>query len=132
METTLNNLDLMATEIKDTLTDFLLNHSAIAPFNMDEVFCFSPEGTRYYADMDIAGVKMQKSLSQRYGEFYSMVLTALKDQPEDVLSKISKSKDVITRAIEHRITPCDNTKQVLTLSLKALEEQLSILKDNKK
>jgi tryptophanyl-tRNA synthetase len=124
METTLNNLDLMATEIKDTLTDFLLNHSAIAPFNMDEVFCFSPEGTRYYADMDIAGVKMQKSLSQRYG--------ALKDQPEDVLSKISKSKDVITRAIEHRITPCDNTKQVLTLSLKALEEQLSILKDNKK
>jgi len=46
-----------------------------------------------------------------------------------VLLKISKSKEVITRTIDHKITFCDNTKHALDLALAALEDQLKILKD---
>jgi hypothetical protein len=57
-----------------------------------------------------------------------MLYPLLKDQPEDVLSKISKSKEVITRTIDHRLTFCDNSKHALYLALVALEDQLKLLK----
>ena len=108
----------------------MLNHSSIEsrkPY--DEVWFIDPEGDRYYADLDKVGMKMQSYLSECYGQFYSMLLPILEDQPEDVLSKISKSKEVITRTIDHRITFCNNTKYALHLALVALEDQLKIIKD---
>jgi len=72
---------------------------------------------------------MQSYLSECYGQFYSIFDPLLKDQPEDVMLKISKSKEVITRTIDHKITFCDNTKHALDLALAALEDQLKILKD---
>jgi hypothetical protein len=89
----------------------------------------SPEGDRYYAELDRVGMKMQSYLSECYGQFYSIFDPLLKDQPEDVMLKISKSKEVITRTIDHKITFCDNTKHALDLALAALEDQLKILKD---
>jgi len=74
-------------------------------------------------------MKMQSYLSECYGQFYSIFDPLLNDQPEDVLLKISKSKEVITRTIDHKITFCDNTKHALDLALAALEDQLKILKD---
>ena len=130
METTLNYLDIRAKEMKDSLTHFMLNHSSIEPRKpYDEIWYMTPEGDRYYADLDIVGMKMQSYLSECYGQFYSMFDSLLKDQPEDVLSMISKSKEVITRTIDHRLTFCDNTKHALHLALVALEDQLKILKD---
>ena len=130
METTLDYLEPRAKEIKDSLTHFMLNHSSIEsrkPY--DEIWYMTPEGDRYYADLDIVGMKMQSYLSECYGQFYSMIDPLLKDQPEDVLSIISKSKEVITRTIDHRLTFCDNTKHALHLALVAFEDQLKILKD---
>ena len=130
METVLNYLDLRAKEIKDSLTHFMLNHSSIEPRKpYDEIWYMSPEGDRYYAELDRVGMKMQSYLSECYGQFYSIFDPLLKDQPEDVLLKISKSKEVITRTIDHKITFCDNTKHALDLALAALEDQLKILKD---
>jgi hypothetical protein len=130
METKLNNLDLMAKEIKDTLTDFMLNHSRIEPRRSygDEVICFTPEGDRSYSFLDEAGRKVQSSLSESYGRFYSALLPLLKDQSDDVLSKMSKLKEIIIRTIEHRITWCGNTQQALDCALVALEDQLKLLK----
>ena len=108
----------------------MLNHSSIEPRKpYDEIWYMSPEGDRYYAELDRVGMKMQSYLSECYGQFYSMLHTLLKDQPEDVLAKISKSKEVITRTIEHKLTFCDNTKNALHLALAALEDQLNILKE---
>jgi hypothetical protein len=130
LETTLNYLDLRAKEIKDSLTHFMLNHSSIEPRKpYDEIWCMGPEGDRYYADLDRVGMKMQSYLSECYGQFYSMLHSLLKDQPEDVLSNISKSKEVITRTIDHRLTFCDNTKHALHLALVAFEDQLKTLKE---
>jgi len=130
LETILKYLDPRAKEIKDSLTHFMLNHSSIEPRKpYDEIWCMGPEGDRYYADLDNVGMKMQAYLSECYSQFYSMIHPLLKDQPEDVLSKISKSKEVITRTIDHRITFCDNTKHALHLALVAFDEQLKILKD---
>ena len=130
METTLNYLGIRAKEIKDSLTHFMLNHSSIEPRKpYDEIWYMTPEGDRYYADLDIVGMKMQSYLSECYGQFYSIFDPLLKDQPEDVLLIISKSKEVITRTIDHRLTFCDNTKHALHLALVALEDQLRILKD---
>lgn len=129
METTLNNIDLMAKEIKDTLTDFMLNHSRIEPRwqYRDEVICFTPEGDRSYAFLDDAGRKVQSSLSINYGRFYSILHPLLKDQSDDVLSKVSKLNEIIIRTIEHRITWCENTQKALDLTLVALEDQLKLL-----
>jgi hypothetical protein len=130
LETTLNYIDLRAKEIKDSLTHFMLNHSSIEPRKpYDEVWCTGPEGDRYYADLDNVGRKMQSYLSECYGQFYFMLHSLLKDQPEDVLSKFTKSKEVITRTIEHKLTFCDNTRHALHLALVALEDQLNLLKD---
>jgi hypothetical protein len=130
LETILNYLEPRAKEIKDSLTHFMLNHSSIEPRKpYDENWCMGPEGDRYYADLDIVGMKMQSYLSECYGQFYSMLQPLLKDQPEDVLSRISKSKEVITRTIDHRLTFCDNTKHASHLALAALEDQWKILKD---
>ena len=130
METILNYLDLRAKEIKDSLTHFMLNHSSIEPRKpYDEIWYMSPEGDRYYAELDRVGMKMQSYLSECYGQFYSIFDPLLKDQPEDVQLKISKSKEIITRTIDHKITFCDNTKLALDLALAALEDQLKILKD---
>ena len=130
MENILNYLDLRAKEIKDSLTHFMLNHSSIEPRKpYDEIWYMSPEGDRYYAELDRVGMKMQSYLSECYGQFYSIFDPLLKDQPEDVMLKISKSKEVITRTIDHKITFCDNTKHALDLALAALEDQLKILKD---
>jgi hypothetical protein len=108
----------------------MLNHSSIEPRKpYDEIWCMGPEGDRYYADLDSVGMKMQSYLSECYGQFYSIFHPLLNDQPEDVLSIISKSKEVITRTIDHRITFCDNTKHALHIALVALEDQLKILKD---
>jgi len=130
LETILNYIDLRAKEIKDSLTHFMVNHSSIEPRKpYDEIWCMGPEGDRYYADLDSVGMKMQSYLSECYGQFYSMLLSFLKDQPEDVLSKISKSKEVITRTIDHRITFSDNTKHALHIALGALDDQMKVLKD---
>jgi hypothetical protein len=130
LETILNYLEPRAKEIKDSLTHFMLNHSSIEPRKpYDEVWYIDPEGDRYYGDLDKVGMKMQSYLSECYGQFYSMIHPLLEDQPEDVLSKISKSKEIITRTIDHRLTFCDNTKHALHLALAALEDQLKILKD---
>ena len=130
LETISSYLDQRAKEIKDSLTHFMLNHSSIEPRKpYDEVWYMDPEGDRHYAALDRVGMKMQSYLSECYGQFYSMFDPLLKDQPEDVLLKISKSKEVITRTIDHRLTFCDNTKHALQLALAALEEQIKILKD---
>ena len=129
METILDYLDLRAKEIKDSLTHFMLNHSSIEPRKpYDEIWYVGPEGDRYYAALDSVGMKMQSYLSECYEQFYSMLYPLLNDQPEDVLSKITKSKEVITRTIDHRLTFCDNTKHALHLALVALEDQLKLLK----
>lgn len=130
METLWNYLEPRAKEIKDSLTHFMLNHSSIEPRKpYDEIWYMDPEGDRYYSELDTVGMKMQSYLSECYGKFCSMFHTLLIDQPEDVLLKISKSKEVITRTIDHRLTFCDNTKHALQLALVALEDQLKTLKD---
>jgi len=123
-------LDPRAKEIKDSLTHFMLNHSSIEPRKpYDEIWYMSPEGDRYYAELDKVGMKMQSYLSECYGKFYSMLLPLLENQPEDVLLKISKSKEVITRTIEHKLSFCENTKQALQIALEAFEDQLKTIKD---
>ena len=130
METVLNYLEPRAQEIRDSLTHFMLNHSSIVPRKpYDEIWYMSPEGDRYYGELDKIGMKMQSYLSECYGQFYSMLTSLLEDQSEDLLLKISKSKEVITRTIDHRLTFCDNTKNALHLALAALEEQLKIIRD---
>jgi hypothetical protein len=131
MGTISNNIDLMAKEIKDTLTDFMLNHSRIEPRRSygDEVICFTPEGDRSFAFLDDAGRKVQSSLSESYGRFYSKLHMLLKDQSDDVLSKMSKFNEVMIRTIEHRLTWCENTQQALHRALVALDDQLKLVKD---
>jgi hypothetical protein len=130
METSLHNMDLMAKEIKDALTDFMLNHSNIEPRlkYYDEVGFFSPEGDRSYAYLEDAGREVQSSLSKSYARYYSKLNQLLKDQSDDVLSRISKLNEVIIRTIEHRLTWCENTQQALDRALLALEDQLKLLK----
>ncbi|MGA6993464.1 MAG: hypothetical protein WBX50_06175 [Candidatus Deferrimicrobiaceae bacterium] len=128
METTLNNIDLMAKKIKDTLTDFMLNHSRIEPPRYEEVCLFTPEGDRSYDFLDAAGRKVQSSLSKSYGRFYSTLHPLLKDQSDDVLSKMSKLDEVLIRTIEHRLTWCVNTQQALDRALEALDDQLKLVK----
>ena len=107
----------------------MLNHSSIEPRKYEEVVYVGPEGDRYYGDLDRVGMKMQSYLSECYSHFCSACDPLLENQPEEVLSKILKSKEVITRTIEHRITFCNNTKYALHLALAALEDQLKTLKD---
>ena len=128
METIRNNIDLKAKEIKDTFTDFMLNHSRIEPPRYEEVAFFSPEGDRSYDFLDDAGRKVQSSLSESYERYYSTVQPLLKDQSDDVLSKMAKLNDVIVRTIEHKLTWCENTQQALDLALAALEDQVKLLK----
>jgi hypothetical protein len=128
METMSGNIDLMAKEIKDTLTDFMLKHSRIEPPRFEEVYLCTPEGDRSYASLDDAGGKVQSSLSKSYGRFYSTLHPLLKDQPDDVLSKMSKLNEVLVRTIEHKITWCKNTQEALDLALVALEDQLKLVK----
>lgn len=128
METILNNIEIMAKEIKDTLTDFMLNHSSIEPRRFEEVTFFTPEGDRSYNFLDDAGRKIQSALSESYGRFYSTLHPLLKDQSEDVLLKMSKLNEVITRTIEHKLTWCGNTQEALDRSLVALEDQLKLVK----
>jgi hypothetical protein len=71
---------------------------------------------------------MQSYLSECYGHFCSAFQPLLEDQPEGVLLKISKSKEIIARTIDHRLTFCESSKQALHLALAALEDQLKILK----
>ena len=129
MGTLSDYLDPRAKEIKDSLTHFMLNHSSIEPRKQEEVVYVGPEGDRYYADLDRVGMKMQSYLSECYNQFYSSFEPLLEDQPEDVLSKISKSKEVITRTIEHKLSFCENTKQALQIALEAFEDQLKTIKD---
>jgi hypothetical protein len=128
--TKLNNLDLMAKEIKEILKDFMLNHSRIEPQRpySDEVICITPEGDRFYAYLDDAGRKVQSSLLESYGKYYSTLQSLLKGQPDEVLSKMSKLDEVIMRTIEHRITWCKNTKEALDRAVAALEDQMKLLK----
>ena len=129
MGTMLDYLDPRVKEIKDSLTHFMLNHSSIEPRKpYDEIWYIDPEGDRYYSDLDKVGMKMQSYLSECYGQFYSILYPLLEDQPEDVLLKISKTKEVITRTIDHRLTFCESSKQALNLALAALEDQLKIIK----
>jgi hypothetical protein len=128
METIRNNIELMAKEIRDTLTDFMLNHSKIEPRRFEEVTFFSPEGDRTYDFLDDAGRKVQSSLSESYDRYYSTVQPLLKDQPDDVLSKMTKLSEVITRTIGHKLTWCENTQQALDLALAALEDQFKLVK----
>jgi hypothetical protein len=129
LETLSKYLDRRAKEVKDSLTHFMLNHSSIVPRKpYDEVWHMTPEGDRYYAELDKVGFKMQSYLSECYNQFYSVLDPLLENQPEAVLSKMAKTKEVITRTIEHRITFCESSKQALNLALAALEEQLTIVK----
>lgn len=129
MENASKNLEQMAKQIRDTLTDFMLNHSVIEPPRYEEVAFFTPEGDRSYAYLDVAGQKLQTDLSKRYAEYYSKVQALLKGQPDDVSKKMAKHHEVITRTIEHKITWCEDTQQALDLALAALDDQLKLAKD---
>jgi len=129
MGTIWDYLDPRAKEIKDSLTHFMLNHSSIEPRKQEEVVYVTPEGDRYYAALDKVGMKMQSYLSECYGHFCSAFQPLLEDQPEDVLLKISKSKEIITRTIDHRLTFCESSKQALHIALAAFESQLKILRE---
>ena len=128
MGTKLNDIDLRAKEIRDTLTDFMLNHSRIEPIRYEEVCYFTPEGCRSYDYLDDAGRKVQSALSKRYGRFYSTLHPLLKGQSDEVLSKMSKLNEVVTRTIEHKLTWSENTQEALDLALVALEDQLKLVK----
>jgi hypothetical protein len=128
LDTKWNAIDRKAKEIKDTLTDFILNHSSIEPRRFEEVTYFTPEGDRSYDFLDDAGRKVQSSLLKSYKRFTSTLHPLVKDQPEDVLSKMSKRNEVIMRTIEHKLTWCENTQQALDLALEALEDQLTLVK----
>ncbi len=130
METAMNNIDLMAKEIRETLTDFMLNHSRIEPPRSysDEMVSITPEGDRSYAYLDDAGRKVQSSLSEMYGRFASAVEPLIRDQPDDVLARMSKLYQVVARTIEHRLTWCGNTQEALDLALAALADQLKTVK----
>jgi hypothetical protein len=118
----------MAKEIKDTLTDFMLNHSKIEPRRFEEVTFFTPEGDRSYDFLDDAGRKVQSALSESYGRFYSTLHPLLKDQSDDVMSKMAKLNEVLVRTIEHKMTWCENTQQALDRALVALEDQIKLAK----
>jgi len=128
MESILSNIELMAKEIKDTLTDFMLNHSKIEPRRFEEVTFFTPEGDRSYDFLDDAGRKVQSALSESYGRFYSTLHPLLKDQSDDVMSKMAKLNEVLVRTIEHKMTWCENTQQALDRALVALEDQIKLAK----
>lgn len=128
METKWNNIDHMAKKIKDTLTDFLLNHSRIEPPRYEEVASFTPEGDRNYDFLDEAGRKVQSALSESYGRFSSTLQPLLKDQSDDVLLKMSKLNEVVVRTIGHKLTWCKNTQEALDRALEALEDQLKLAK----
>jgi hypothetical protein len=128
MKTILNNIDLMAKEVKDTLTDFMLNHSRIEPRRYEEVYYCTPEGDRSYYSLDDAGFKVQSALSKNYGRFYSTLHSLLKDQSDDVALKMSQLNEVLMRTIAHKVTWCENTQQALDLALAALEDQLKLVK----
>jgi hypothetical protein len=130
VKTASNNIDQMAKEITDTLTVFMLNHSRIVPpkLYVDEVCCLTPEGDGSYDFLDEVGYKLQSSLSNSYGLYYSTLLSLIKDPSEDVLSGMSKFNEIVVRTIEHRITPCSNTKEALHRALVALEGQLGLVK----
>lgn len=128
MEALLRNVELMAEQIKDTLTDFMLNHSRIEPPRYEEVCYFTPEGNRSYDYLDDAGRKVQVVLSESYGRFYSILHSLLKDRSDDDSSKMSNLNEVITRTINHKLTWCENTQQALDLALAALEDQLNLIK----
>lgn len=129
MDVFLYYLDRYERELKDSLTHFMLNHSAIAPLNIEEVYCTSPDGNRHYCDMDVVGMKMQSYLLEFYGQFCSMVAPVLEGQPDEVLSKMHKSRVLIIRTIEHRLTSCESSRQALDLALAALEGQVAIVKE---
>jgi hypothetical protein len=130
LEAMIDYLDLRAKEIKDSLTHFMLNHSEIeARKPYDEIWYMSPEGDRYYAELDKVGMKMQSYLSECYSHFYSMLCQIFNDQPDEILVNLLKSKEVIIRTIDHRLTFCENTKHALQLALAALDEQLKLLND---
>lgn len=130
METVLTYIDPRAKEFKDSLKHFMLNHSTIEPRKpCDEVCCMTPEGDRYYGDMDNLGRKMQVYLSECYGQIYTVLNSSLEGQPDEILTKLSKTKEVITRTIDHRLTFCENTQHALHLALVAFDEQLKMLND---
>lgn len=129
MDAALGHLDRYVKELKDSLTHFMMNRSAIAPLNMEEVYSMSPEGNRYYSDLDSVGTKMQSYLSECYGQFYSMIAPILEGQPDEVLSKMHKSRVLITRTIEHKLTFCNTSRQALDLALAALDGQVAIVKE---
>src|SRR4030067_2455970 len=86
MGTRLNNIELMAKKIKDTVTDFMLNYSRIEPIRYEEVCYFTPEGGRSYDYLNDAGRKVQSALSKSYGRYYTKLKPLIKDQSDDVLS----------------------------------------------
>jgi meiotically up-regulated gene 157 (Mug157) protein len=128
MEKIVDSLDLMAKEIGETLTDFMLNHSSIDPPKFEEVYALTPEGDRSYGYLDDAGRKIQSSLSISYEKFYSTLQPLLKDQSDEVLSEMSKLQEIVVRTIDHRITWCENTQQALDRALVALEGQMKLIK----
>ena len=128
MDPMVNHLKIMAKEIRDILTHYLLIHSEIeARKPYDEIWCMGPEGDRYYEDMSSRGQKLQAFLMEEYGLFYSTLLSLLCGQPEELITKVNKANTVITRTIEHKLTFCESSKQALQVALAALDEQEKIL-----
>jgi hypothetical protein len=128
MDPMVKHLDGMAKEIKDILTYFMLNHSCIeARKPYDEIWCMSPEGDRYYEDMDARGTKLQGFLREEYGLFYSTLLSMVVGSPEEIMTRLAKANTVVTRTIEHKLTFAESSKQGLGWALEAIDEQLKIL-----
>ena len=128
MKTIDEYFELRAKELKDGLMHFMLERSRIAPRNLEEVFMPCPEGDRHYEDLDAVGRKMQAYLSECYNQFCCSIDSLLEGQPEEVIAKINKSKNLICRTIEHKLTFCSHCREALDLALAALDEQMSIVK----
>jgi len=131
MKTVIDNLQDMANKIDEMLQTLLLKHSSIYKWNLHNgcVVVISTQGDYAYRDLQEEGRQIQAKLLEEYRRFKLLCRILLREQPNNVLEKLSEAETIMFQTIEQQYTWCKTTQEAFTEASEALQTQIKLLRN---
>jgi len=131
MKTVIDNLRDMADEMDGMLQTLLLKYSSIYKWNVynGTVVVISTQGDYAYRDLQEAGRQIQAKLLEEYRRFGWLCRILLREQPNNVLEKLSEAETIMFQTIQQQYTWCETTQEALTKAIEALQTQIKLLRN---
>lgn len=121
----------MSDQMIGMLRTLLLEYSSlyVSEHDIGGVVFINVHGDHYYRELSELGRQTQSRLLEDYRRFSALLKVLLREQPHDVLRKLSEADRVVLDTIEQHSTWCRTTQEALNKAVEAVRAELDLVKN---